>query len=260
MTRIIRLSLFILSSMFLFACSSAIKPVGNGNTGGLGQAKEESAADVYVKMGVEYMRFGKYSIALQKLNMGLAIDPNNAQLHNIMGIVYQQLGENGPAREHFKKAVSLAEEDPYIHNAYGGFLCQNGDYDAAVQEFMKAIQNPLNPAPWIAYTNAGICASDLDKFDVAEEYLRRALQMNPIFASALKTMMVVKYKTGNAFRARAYLQRYEQVADHDAETLYYAYKIQLENNKPGKAESYARQLLKLFPDSREALLYERGGK
>jgi type IV pilus assembly protein PilF len=259
MTTMIRISLLLLLSVFLLACSSAIKPTDTGNTGRLGQEKEESAADVYVKMGVEYMRFGKYTIALQKLNRGLDIDPNNAQLHNILGIVYQQLGEAGPAREHFEKAVSLAGEDPYIHNAYGGFLCQNNDYDGAVKEFMKAIENPLNPAPWIAYTNAGICASDLNKLVVSEEYLRRALQMNPLFASALKTMMIVKYKSGNAFRSRAYLQRFEQVADHDAETLYYAYKIQIENNKPGKAESYARKLLKLFPDSREALLYEKGG-
>ncbi len=176
--------------------------------------------DIYVALGEAYMREGRYKVALRKLLRGLRVDPDNPKIHRGLALLYQTLGENAKAEAEFAEAVRLAPRDPYTRNARGNFFYQQGQYDKADAEFRKALEDPLYATPWVALTNAGICAQQAGRPERAEAYLRRALEKNPGFPLALWGMARVSFAQGRYLDARHYLARLRQVSAPTPETLW----------------------------------------
>jgi type IV pilus assembly protein PilF len=223
-------------------------------TGDLGESRQESPADLYVQLAVGYLQNGQTATALRKVRHGLELDPNNARAHNVIALIYQRLGENSLAAEHFAKAIELQPKDPFIRNAYGSFLCGEKRYDEALQQFEGALANPLYGTPEVAMTNAGICARRAGRLDLAEQYLRRALQRDDKFSLALLQMAQLSFDTGNYTSARAYLQRYVEVAPQTAETLGLGIRTERRLGDSHAVADYEAMLLKQFPDAPEVQL------
>ena len=227
------------------------------STGLLGSANRDSPADIYVEMGVAYMRDGQPAIALKKLKKGISLDPKNAEAYNVMGILYERLGELELAGENYSKAVKLQPQDPYIRNAQGSFFCKQGLYDKAEAEFESALRNPLYPTPWVAMTNAGLCAERAGDMVVAEQYYRQALTANSKYFQALYQMTKLTLGKNNHLSARAYLERYNEVAESTAGSLWLGVQIEQYLGERKKALEYKTQLLRHFPDAPEVqLLYQ----
>lgn len=226
-------------------------------TGDLGQERKESPAKVYVDMGVAYLQDGKPAIALQKLKKGLALDPKYAQGHNVIAILYERLGEAELAGEHYERAVQLAPQDPYIRNAHGTYLCKKGNYEKAVHEFETALGNPLYATPWVAMTNAGLCLERNGEADQAETYYRKALSANSKYPQALYQMSELSLHSKNELSARAYLERYNEIAPVTAASLWLGIQIETRMGDRYRAAEYRRQLLDKFPDAPEIQLLHK---
>jgi type IV pilus assembly protein PilF len=232
---------------------------GEGGTGRLGEVQgqptqAEAMANVYVELAAEYMRQGQLAPALQNARKGVLVAPKNPSAHNMLALVHQQLGENELAERHFREAVKLDPQDPFANNAFGSFLCGQKRYSEAQGYFDAAVANPLNPEPWIPLANAGLCAYQQNKLDEAEDFLRRALRANPRLAPALLRMGEISYGQGNYLSARAYLQRYLEVAPHTAETLWLGIRTERQLGDMDQVASYELLLRSKFPDS-EPLRY-----
>jgi type IV pilus assembly protein PilF len=91
-----------------------------------------------------------------------------------------------------------------------------------------------------------------DRYVRAEKYFRIVLQRNPNTPEALLNMSKLSVQQGKYLPGRAYLQRYQAVGKHTAETLWLG--IQIEENLGDKKTlaAYKRQLRNDFPDSEEA--------
>ena len=221
-------------------------------TGQLGSAQAHGPSDVYVDLAIEYLRQRQYTPAMQNARKAVMLAPNNSAAHNALALVHQSLGQAAQAEQHFAEAVSLAPKDPFANNAYATFLCGQKRYDEADRYFTQAIANPLNPQRWVPLTNAAACASSRGDGDVAETYLRRALQANPRFAPALKRMAQISFKKQTYLSSRAYLQRYLEVAPHSAETLWLGIQTERILGDKDQSASYELLLREQFPDSHEA--------
>ena len=253
----ITLMLFLILAQSLLCACTPQATRGEDKTGALGrQAKTPSAGEVYVKLAVAYMREGHFDIALQKAKRGLEVDPKNPRAHNIIALLYERLGETAPAREHYEQALRLDSKDPYIRNAYGSFLCAQEQFKEALDQFEEALRNPLYQTPEVALTNAGICAGRAGDPGRAEDYFRRALQLNPRFPTALLRMANISYDKANYLSARGYLQRYLEVAPHTAETLWLGIRTERELGDLDTLASYELLLRAEFPDSEEMRLFE----
>ncbi len=114
----------------------------------------------------------------------------------------------------------MDSKNPYALNAYGSYLCKLGEYQKALPYFDRALQNPLYQTPWVALANAGYCARKAGDLSMAQSYLLKALERNPGFAMALYQMAEVRFAQGRYMSARAYLQRYREVAKPTAQMLY----------------------------------------
>jgi type IV pilus assembly protein PilF len=213
---------------------------------------QASPADVYVNLGVKYMQLGKLDIALAKLEKALQIDPRNSEAHNAIAVLYEELKQTDLARAHFKKAVQLRPNNSRAQNNYGRFLCAHKDYAAAEQHFKKAYEAPLNQRPWIALTNAGSCALMAGRVSRAEEYLRKALELNSRFAPALQEMVKVSFKQRSYLSTRAFLHRFESVSKHTPETLWIGIQTEQILGDEEQSAQYKQMLGQQFPTSKEA--------
>lgn len=236
----------------LAGCQSNTTRGGDDNTGQMGKIQGAGPADVYVDLAITYLQQQQYVPALQNARKAVMIEPGKPAAHNTLALVYQTLGQDAQAEAEFARAVSLDPDDPFANNAFASFLCGKERYGEAQQYFDRAIANPLNPQRWVPLTNAGRCASRQGDDATAERYLRRALQANPRFAPALLYMAQLSLKKQNYLSARAYLQRYLDVAPPTPETLWLGIQTERVLGDKDQLASYEILLRQRFPDSEEA--------
>lgn len=220
-------------------------------------ANEPSLSDIYVQKGVQYMENGQLDVALQDLQRAIDLDKQNSEAHNAIAVLYEKLGRSGDAAAHFERAVSLDPRNFSALNNYGRFLCAQGQYERAMSNFAQVIDSKLYKLPWVALTNAGLCAHSTGKKDAAEEYLRKALEANPTFPPALQEMAKLSLETGQHLSARAFLQRYEAAAGSNAEILWIGAQTERAlGNREAEAD-YLSALRSRYPDSSEAMQARR---
>lgn len=211
-------------------------------------------AQIKTDLAIEYMRDGRNEIALRRLREAIDLEPNFAPAHTALGLLYARLRQDDDAERHFRRALRSAPNDAGALNNYGLFLCQRGRTDDAIGMFEQAAANPLYETPEIALSNAGTCLLDTGRAADAEGYLRRALQADARLAPALLQLAQISYDRQDFLPARAFLQRYLEVARHTPRSLWLGIRIERELGDRDALGSYELQLNRNFPDSDEARL------
>jgi len=216
----------------------------------------EQASALNIQLALGYIEREQLGIAQEKLEKAIEQDPDNVDAYTTMAYLKRIIKEYEEAEDYYLKALDIKSNDPGIHNNYGGLLCQMRRYEDALEEIKLAYESPFYETPYLAYANAGTCLLDKGDYKEAEKMLRKALRDQPKYAGALLSMAEIGVKTDKYLMARAYIQRYHAVAKPSAESLW----IQIQAEKALGAEDhylkYARQLLKQYPDSDEAVLLE----
>lgn len=215
-------------------------------------APGRSAAQDNVELATLYMREGQKAVALDVLLKALEQDPTLPVAHNTIAVLYESLGESDKADRHFRRALSLDPKDSLAHNNYGSFLCRNQRWDEAEGHFLKAAANPLYDTPEKAYTNAGTCSYSAKNTAKAEEYWRKALEVNPRFPEALLHMARLSVAQQEHLRARAYLQRLHEVVKPIPESLWLGIQTERALGDKNAEASYTLFLRNNFPDSPQA--------
>jgi type IV pilus assembly protein PilF len=151
------------------------------------------------------------------------------------------------AERSYRRALEMNQDDPNLLNNYGVFLCGRGDATRADGMFKRAAQNPRYGSPEVAYTNAGVCARKKPDNTLAESYFRQALERNPNFAEALGQMILLSVDRGNYLTARAFLQRYENVAKPTREILLLGVRTEMALGDRKAADRYSERLRTEYP-------------
>jgi type IV pilus assembly protein PilF len=209
-------------------------------------------AQINVHLGLQHWRNYQPRLALDRITQALAQDPNLASAHNVAGLIYERLGSPGLAAKHLKRALALAPQDPSALNNYGKLLCTQGRLARAEQYFLRAADNPRNPSPEVAYTNAGLCARRIPDLDRAAQYFTAALNLNPMMPTASFQLARISFEKARYPEARRDLQQYLQIARHTAESLWLAVQIERALGNSARERQYARRLEVMFPHSEEA--------
>jgi type IV pilus assembly protein PilF len=216
------------------------------------ESNKRKAAESNTSMGLEYMRRGKYEIALGKLKKAVRSDPGYAPAYTVTAVLYEQIGESDLAGVNYKKAYEADRKDGDTNNNYGVFLCKTGNADQAMEHFLRSLEDPFYSTPEVALSNAGSCALGIDDYSVADEYLRAALKIDSRFPDALISMARLNYRQNNNLKSRAFMQRYEAVASHDATSLLLATRIEVAARDSKAANKYLLMLETHFPESDQA--------
>lgn len=238
--------LLLLCIFGLSACNSLVKQDKDMDI------PETSPANVFTNLGKQYLERGQNDLALENFKRALKADSRNSEAHNAIGILYQRLDQNKLAEYHLEKAVSLRPSNASAQTNYANFLCAEGKFEEANEHFKKAIDTPLYKTPWIAMTNAGICAQEVGHNEEAENYLRQALKLRPGFSPALLAMAKLSLENDKPMSGRAFLQRYLSRAKPTPESLLIGIRVEQAIGDETAANDFRSQLETLFPESKEA--------
>lgn len=220
------------------------------------KSSAKEAADVNLGLGVGYLQQGQIDVALEKLKKALDADPGRGEVHSTLAVAYEQLDEVQLADRHFREALELTSKDSAeygaVHNNYGAFLCRRNMLSDAQEHFELALQNRLYRTPEAAYENAALCALRRPDQGVAERYFRLALQANPKMPASLYHMAQIQIANGKYLPARAFLQRFHEVAAATPASVLLGVRTERQLGDRKAAAQLARQLRTQFPESEEA--------
>ena len=185
----LRHSLWLPLLLMLAACQS---------TGGRDPAtnmisySSDSPATTYVSLAKAYLEQGQMVFALEKATEAVRVDRHHVEAQVVLALIYQRMNNTQLAEKHYSRAKKLAPNDPLVANAYGTFLCTERRYTEADSEFKLAASSIMNPSPWVASTNAGLCQESSGQYALAKASMRQALQQNPDYRPAKKGMLRLK--------------------------------------------------------------------
>lgn len=168
----------------------------------------ERAAAANADLGIEYLRDGKETEAIERLEKALEYDSRNIDARWALAIAYSRLNENREADRHYRRAID-ARDRPDIRNSYAVFLCRQGRVEDALSNFEQAASDPRYPEPAAVLTNAGLCLDRAGERDRAENYFRRALALDERHRPTLAALARHRLEGGDALNARGLFQRLE---------------------------------------------------
>ena len=218
----------------------------------------ENRARIHTELGAAYYGAGQMPVAVQELKEAISADPNYGPAHGQLGLVYMTLKEDALAQQSFERALKIDPNDSSANNNFGLFLCQRKHEKEAMKYFAAALKNPLYATPENAYTNAGVC-SRMQGDDVkAEEWLRKALALQPDQSQALYQLADITFKRNELINARTLLNRHMQVSTPSADALWLGARIEQRLGNRTAMSSYGVQLNNRYPGAAQTKSYNEG--
>ncbi|TAL73050.1 MAG: type IV pilus biogenesis/stability protein PilW [Rhodanobacter sp.] len=214
--------------------------------------QRRDAARIHTELAQHYLAQGDLQDALAKLQLALKFDPDYAPAHTVIAYVYERINKVPEAEANYRKAEALEPTKGDTNNNLGLFLCRHGKEQESIAYFNKAVADPFYSTPDAALTNAGICQMNVSNMTGAEASFRDAIARNPNNGDALFHLAEVLYRQGNAFGARAFIQRFEALGKPTAASLQLGYGIESRLGNKDAAQNYLRRLHSQFPGAEPA--------
>lgn len=208
-------------------------------------------AKIHTELASGYYAQGELGVALEEFSEAVQLDPNYAPAYTGLGLVHASLRQDDKAEANFKRSLQLDPGSSESHNNYGTFLCTRERFDESITEFLAAVSNPLYSTPESAYLNAGICAKRKNDDKRAEEYLSKALQIQPGLRHASLILADINHANADNVSARKNLQRAMSNGEPTAEMLWLAVRIERALGDKDAEASYSLLLRKKYPDAEQ---------
>jgi type IV pilus assembly protein PilF len=214
-------------------------------------------ARIRLELAVGYYEQGQTAIALDELKLSLAADPNYGEAFNLRGLIYMRLNDYALAQDSFQRAIALNASDSNALHNYAWLQCQREQYAQAEQLFAQALANPFYGERAKTFMARGLCHVRANQLDEGERSLTRSYELdagNPITGYNLAKLL---FRRSEFVRAQFYVRRLNNSELANAESLWLGIKIERRVGNQDAMLQLATQLKKRFPQSKEALAYER---
>lgn len=223
------------------------------------QTDVERRSRVRLELASAYFARGQSTTALDEVKQALAAKPDLADGYNLRGLIYASLGENKLAEESFQRALQLNPRDADTLHNHGWFLCQERRYDEGERQFMAALAQAQYTGMARTTFALGVCQARAGRWADAGRTLSRSYELDPTNPVTAYNLSEVLLRRGELERARFYVGRINANPDQsNAQSLWLATRIEHRmSNGPG-VQTLGRQLRERFPQSPEALQFERG--
>lgn len=222
------------------------------------ESQGRKRARIRLELAIGYFEQGQTTVALDEIKQSLSADPNYADAYNLRGLVYMRLDDAGLAEDSFRRAIALAPREPNTLHNYGWLLCQQKRYGDAVVQFSAALAMPNYRDTAKTLMTQGVCQLQAGQRAEAERSLLQAYEIdagNPVIGYNLASLLTQR---DDFARAQFFIRRVNNSPSANSESLWLGIKIE---RRLGNREALAQlvgQLQRRFPQSREAIAYERG--
>jgi type IV pilus assembly protein PilF len=223
------------------------------------QTNADRLSNTRMELAGAYLGRGQPTDALDQVKQALQAKPDNPAAYGLRGLIYAALGDNEKADESFHRSMQLAPHDADLIHNYGWYLCQQRRFADADAEFLRAIAEPTYRSVPRTMLVQGICQARAGKGQDAERTLSRAYELDPANPTIAVNLTEVLYRNGQYERARFYIRRVNNNQElASAQTLWIAARIEHRLGQEAQVQAMGAQLRNRFPQSPEALLFEKG--
>jgi type IV pilus assembly protein PilF len=215
-------------------------------------------ARIRMELAVGYFGEGKTSIALDELKQVIALDPSFPDAYNLRGLIFMRLNDNRQAEESFRRAVALNPRDGNVQHNFGWLMCTEKRWEEANRAFEAALASPVYGERAKTLLTQGICEARAGRVPEAERALARSYELdaaNPITGYNLANLL---YRRGDFSRAQFYIRRLNNSEAANSETLWLGVRVERKLGDRTAMQQLGEQLKKRFPQTREAVAYDRG--
>lgn len=223
------------------------------------QTDADRRAKVRLELAGAYFGRGQYATALDEVKLALQAKPDAQGAYNLRGLIYGAMGETALAEDSFRQAMQINPRDADAMHNYGWFLCQQRRFGEAEAQFNAAIAVPNYLGVTRSLLAMGVCQARNNQWADAERTLGRSYELDPSNPATAVNLAEVLLRKGEFERARFYVRR---VNANDelvtSQTLWLAARIEHKLGQDGQVRVLGNQLVNRFPQSSEALLYEKG--
>lgn len=255
--------LLVLALTGISGCASKMSAAGPAGSGvevvtDSDEPEARKRARIRLELAVGYFEQGQTTIALDELKQSMAADPNYAEAYSLRGLIYMRLNDFRISEESFRKSLTINPRDSNVMHNLGWLLCQQARYPEAEQLFSQALSNPQYGERAKTFRAQGLCQARAGLRAEAERSLLKSYEFdagNPVTAYNLATLL---FQRGDYVRAQFYLRRLNNTELANAESLWLGVRAERRMENREAMLQLAAQLLKRFPQSREASAYQLG--
>lgn len=125
---------------------------------------------------------GEYQKAVGIFLRVLELDPTNVEARRNLGMTFMELGDPEKAKEHLIEAALLDPNDAWSYVVLGNILARDENkWDAAERFYRKALD--LKPDDAWVLNSIGAMYTEQKKYDEAVEWFDKSIAANPKFAN-----------------------------------------------------------------------------
>jgi Tfp pilus assembly protein PilF len=174
-------------------------------------------------MGVAYFYKNNVKLAEEQFRLTLKYDPHFPKINESLGELLIKRRAYAEAIAYLKKGIAA---DPYSavnHHLLGVAYNHVYDWKNAYNEFVLAIEmDPNEPANWQL---CGEMLIHLKRFDEAEQYVRKALELHPESVDVLVSLAELYSKRGEVAGAKKYIEQALKIDPKNNRALELSWKL-----------------------------------
>jgi type IV pilus assembly protein PilF len=222
-------------------------------------SEAERLARVRLELAGAYFGRGQNAVALDEIKLALAAKPDLPEALNLRGLIYAAMGEARLAEESFRRAQQISPRDADMLHNYAWFLCNQSRFAEADVVFRQVLALPAQREPTRTRLAWGVCLARAGQLAQAEQVLTAAFEADPGNLASALNLSDVLYRQGEWDRARFYLRRVHAQPDQASpQSLWLATRVEHRSGNLTARDRLGQELARRFPQSREALLWEKG--
>jgi type IV pilus assembly protein PilF len=250
-------------SALLVGCTVPASSPDVGDNRDLRTASDQTSADKRARVRLElagaYFGRGQTATALDEVKLALVAKPDMPEALNLRGLIYASLGEPRLAEESFRRAQQIAPRDGDVMHNYAWFLCQERRFPEAETLFRQALAQPQYLDTVRTHLALGVCQARAGRMVEAEGTLTRAYELDPGNPATAFNLSDVLFRRGEYERVRFYMRRVNALQEQaNAQTLWLAARAEYRLGNTVGARQLGNQLRDRFPQSPEAMQFEKG--
>ncbi len=128
----------------------------------------------------------------------------------VRALVHMALREDKEAEADFQHSLHLDNNNSETNNNYRLVSLPARARTRVRKAISAALKNPLYATPEKAYLNAGICSMKVGELKDANEFMQKALLLQPNMPEAQLGMAEIAFANGNYEEAKSNFSRFEE--------------------------------------------------
>ncbi len=175
--------------------------------------KQQEKAQKLIQKGVKAHDAQKYDKAIKAYRDALKIAPLSDLAYYEMAYSYLLKGDQLGALDAVTRALAINPKNEIYHVVRANALDDLGLRDQAISAYQELLE--LQPESYLGHLNLGITCIRAERFDMAEESFKRAIEVNPKHPSGYYHLARLYSGLGYTYDEQELLEKFVEVGAND---------------------------------------------